>query len=108
MDLSLDNHFMSPFFSACLLEQKDPATRIVKGWLQSQGLASAICAPREVLIRDTELTLMPNPIACCAVLLVVAVLIPSGYMCHHELLTDQCSSHHTGDPALQHFAIITQ
>jgi hypothetical protein len=48
LDLNPDNHFMSPFFSACLLEQKDHATRIVKGWLQSQGLASALCAPREV------------------------------------------------------------
>ena len=51
LDLNPDNHFMSPFFSACLLEQKDPGTRIVKGWLQSQGLASALCAPREVRSR---------------------------------------------------------
>jgi len=62
MDLSPDNHFMSPFFSACLLEQKDPATRIVKGWLQSQGLASAICAPREVCKQNLILILILTPI----------------------------------------------
>ena len=64
MDLSPDNHFMSPFFSACLLEQKDHATRIVKGWLQSQGLASAICAPREVRSASRRLRRIAARRAC--------------------------------------------
>lgn len=48
MDLEPSNHFMFPFFSACVLEDKDEHTRIVRGWLHSEGLASALCAPREV------------------------------------------------------------
>lgn len=49
MDLDPNNQFMFPFFSACVLERKDENTRIVKGWLQSNGLAFSLCAPREVI-----------------------------------------------------------
>ena len=62
MDLDPSNNFMFPFFSACVLEVKDENTRIVKGWLQSEGIASSLCAPREV-----HTLAVPAPAPCSTV-----------------------------------------
>lgn len=81
MDIKSLNEFMFPFFSACLLEQRSPNTRVAFARLQSRGWRAALCAPREVnlsSIRDGRSTssfctrapplLGCSPaVACCAV-----------------------------------------
>jgi hypothetical protein len=48
MDFESLNEITFPFFSACLLEQRSPHTRVAHTRLQSRGWLAALCAPREV------------------------------------------------------------
>ena len=48
--MNLDSNYMFPFETACMLERMDKHTRVLKGWLSNQGLAGALCAPREVIM----------------------------------------------------------
>lgn len=48
MDFESLNEIAFPFFSACLLEERSPHTRVAFTRLQSRGWLAALCAPREV------------------------------------------------------------
>ena len=55
MDIESLNEFMFPFFSACLLEQRSPHTRVAFTRLQSRGwLAALAAAVRAVGTRSSK------------------------------------------------------
>ena len=64
MDFESLNEITFPFFSACLLEQRSPHTRVAHTRLQSRGWLAALCAPREV--GAAAAPAHPSPLLLCS------------------------------------------
>ena len=62
MDFESLNEITFPFFSACLLEQRSPHTRVAHTRLQSRGWLAALCAPREVGAAAAPVHPVPFPL----------------------------------------------
>jgi hypothetical protein len=54
MDVDGETDFMFPFYSAQVLECPDSQTRILRGWLQPNGLLSHLCAPRDAVVQQVR------------------------------------------------------